>query len=66
MVSSKDDSTGAADEMNAGFTCGVGCGILISCHSLCVSLKRDVDLHPPLSMATLPIDEVDVLKILGI
>ena len=36
------------------------------CHSLCVSLKRDVNLHPPLSMATLSIEEVDVLKILGI
>ena len=36
------------------------------CHSLCVSLKRDVNLHPPLSLATLPIEEVDVLKILGI
>ena len=36
------------------------------CHSLCVSLKRDTDLHPPLFMATLPIEEVDVLKILGV
>ena len=30
------------------------------------TLKRDVNLHPPLFMASLPIDEVDVLKILGI
>ena len=36
------------------------------CHSLCMSLKRDVSLSPPLSMATLPIEEVDVLNILGI
>ena len=36
------------------------------CHLLCVSLKRDTELHPPLSMATLPIEEVDVLKILGV
>ena len=34
--------------------------------TLCVSLNRDIDLHPPLFMTTLPIDEVDVLKILGI
>ena len=32
------------------------------CHTLCVSLKRDIDLHSPLFMATLLIDEVDVLK----
>ena len=40
------------------------------CQPLYMSLKRDVDLHPPLcmyiSIATLPIDKVDVLKILGI
>ena len=36
------------------------------CHSLCVSLKKDVDLHPPLFMDALSIVEVDVLKILGI
>lgn len=34
------------------------------CHFLCVSLKRDTILHPPLSMTTLLIEEVDVLKIL--
>ena len=36
------------------------------CHALCVSLKKDVDLHPPLFMDALSIAEVDVLKILGI
>ena len=36
------------------------------CHLLCVTLKRDTELHPPLSIATLPIKEVDALKILGV
>ena len=35
---------------------------LAKCHTLCVSLKRDIDLHSPLFMATLLIDELDVLK----
>ena len=44
----------------AGFT------INFECHALCMSLKKDVnvDLYPPLFMATLSITEVDVLKIL--
>ena len=52
-----------------GCICGVSCGILIlSLQRIihCVSLKRDITLHLPLSMATSPIEEVDVLKILGI
>ena len=36
------------------------------CHALCVSLKKDVNLHPPLFMDALSITEVDELKILGI
>ena len=53
------------------FTHGDGNGIAINfkpdnCCLLCVSLKKDVDLHPPLFMDTLSITEVDVLKILGI
>ena len=35
------------------------------CHSLCVSLKHDVDGHPPIFMASQPIEEVDHFKILG-
>ena len=30
----------------------------------CVSLKHDTDCHPPLFMASLPIEEVESLKIL--
>ena len=63
----------AADEMNADLVriCLWGRMWNINfepakCHSLCVSLKRDTDSHPPLFMATLPIEEVDVLKILGV
>ena len=53
----------------SGFIHGVGCGILslsLLNATHFVSLKRDTDLHPPLFMATLPIEEVDVLKILGV
>ena len=52
-----DNSIIAADKMNAGSIHEVGCGILIlSLQSKFVSLKRDTNLYPPLSMATLPID----------
>jgi len=33
---------------------------------LCVSLKKDLDKHPPLFVDSLSIAEVDVLRILGI
>ena len=36
------------------------------CYLLCVSLKKDFDLHRPLYMDALSTAEVDVLKILGI
>ena len=36
---------------------------LVSCHLLCVSLKSDAN---SLTMATLPIEKVDVLKIMSI
>ena len=51
-----------------GFTHGdeSGISILSLLSALCVSLKKDVDLHPTLFMAALSITEVDVLKILGI
>ena len=69
----KTDRTAAADEIDADldriYSWGQKWNINFQparCQSLCVSLKRDVDLHPPLSMATLSIDEVDVLKNLGI
>ena len=73
VIPSKDDRTAAADELNADldriYSWGQTWNINFEpakCRTLCVSLKRDIDLHPPLFMATLPIDEVDVLKILGI
>ena len=73
VVPSKDDRIVAADEMNADLVRIYLWGRMwninfepAKCHSLCVSLKRDTDLHPPLFMATLPIEEVDVLKILGV
>jgi len=52
------------------FILGAGSGpltlsLLYKCHSLCVSLKRDIDGHPPIFMASLPIKEVDHFKILG-
>ena len=73
VVPSKEDRIIAADEMNADLARIHLWGQMwnvnfepAKCHSLCVSLKRDITLHPPLFMATLPIKEVDVLKILGI
>ena len=73
VVPLKDDRIAAADEMNADLVriCSWGRMWNINfepakCHSLCVSLKRDTDSHPPLFMATLLIEEVDVLKILGV
>ena len=73
MIPSKDDRIVAADELNADlgriYTWGKKWNINFEpdkCHLLCVSLKKDVDLHPPLFMDALSIVEVDVLKILGI
>ena len=73
VVLSKEHRIIAAEEMNADLARIYSWGQLwninfepAKCHSLCVSLKRDITLHPPLSMATLPIQEVDVLKVLGI
>ena len=73
VIPSKDDRTAAAGELNADldriYSWGQTWNINFEpakCCTLRVSLKRDIDLHPPLFMATLPIDEVDVLKILGI
>ena len=70
VVPSKNDRIVATDEINADLASIYLWGRMwninfepAKCHSLCVSLKRD--LHQPLSMATLPIEEVDVLKILG-
>ena len=40
--------------------------IIRKCYSLCVSLKKDVDLYPPLYMDALSIIELDVLKVFGI
>ena len=37
----------------------------IKCFSLCVSLERDTDHHPPWYMASLLIEEIESLKILG-
>ena len=73
VVPSKEDRITVADEMNADLARIYSWGLLrninfepAKCHSLCVSLKRDTDLHPHLFMATLPIEEVDALKILGV
>ena len=69
----KDDRTIAADEINADLDRIYSWGQMwninferVKCHTLCVSLKQDVDLHPPLFMTILLVDEVNVLKILGI
>ena len=40
--------------------------LLSAAHSVSHSKEIAIDLHPPLFMTTLPIDKVDVLKILGI
>ena len=71
MISSKDDRIVAANEINVdlGRIQGRKSNINFEptkCHTLCVSLKKDVNLHPPLFMDALSITEVDVLKILGI
>ena len=73
MVLSKGDRTIAADEMNADLgrvhSWGWKWNINFQptkCHVLCVLLKKDVDLHPPLFIDALSIVEVDILKILGI
>ena len=73
MIPSKDDRIVAADEMKADLdrihSWRWKWNINFEptkCHALCVSLKKDVDLHPPLFMDALSITEVDVLKILGI
>jgi len=68
VVATKDDRT--ADELNAdlrkvhlwgrkwNFNFEPG-----KCYSLCVSLKKDLDKHPPLFMDALSIAELDVLSI---
>ena len=73
VIPFKDDRTAASDELNTDLDKIHSWGQIrnsnfepAKCCTLCGSLKRDIDLHPPLFMATLPIDEVDVLKILGI
>jgi len=35
------------------------------CHSLCVSLKHNIDGHPPIFMTSLPIEEINHFKIEG-
>ena len=59
----------AAEEMIADLNCVYSWGRKrnvnfepAKCHSLCVSLKHDIDGHPPIFMASLPIEEVDILK----
>jgi len=73
VIPTKDDGAAAAIEINVDLTraClwGRRWNIIFEpdkCHSFSVSLKMDVDLHPPLYMYALPIAEVDVLRILGI
>ena len=73
VIPSKDDRIAAAAELNADldrvYSWGQKWNINFEpdkCHSLCVSLKRDVELHPPLFMGALSITEVEVLKILGV
>ena len=68
----KEDRRAAADEimvdLNRVFSWGKVWNINFEpakCHSLCVSLKRDLDCHPPLLMDSFSIQEVDSLKILG-
>jgi len=73
VIHTNDDRIAAAEELNAdmrdvyswdrkwNFYCEPN-----KCHSLCVSLKKDLDKHPPLFVDSLSITEVDVLKILGI
>jgi len=69
----KDDRIAAAEELNADLRNVCSWGRRWSfyfepnkCHSLCVSLKKDLDKHSPLFVDSLSIAEVDVLKILGI
>ena len=73
MISSKYDRIVAANEINIDLgrihSWGQKWNINFEptkCHALCVSLKKDVNLHPPLFMDALSITEVDVLKILRI
>ena len=69
LLPTKDDRFAAATEINADlnrtYLWGQKWNIyfaLDKCYSLFVSLKKDVDLHPPLYMDALSIAEVDVLK----
>ena len=73
VVRTKEERIKAAEEMNADLTCAYLWGRPWSinveptkCFSLCVSLKRDTDCHPPLFMSSLPIKEFESLKILGL
>ena len=72
MIPTKVDRNSAAIEINADLNraCLWGRKWNIAfepdkCYSLCVSLKKDVALHPPLYMDALLIAEVDVLKSWG-
>ena len=72
VVRTKEEWIKAAEEMNADLNCVYFWGRPwninfepTKCFSLCVSLKRDIDHHSPLYMASLPIQEVESLKILG-
>ena len=72
VIRRKEDWRAAADEimvdLNRVFSWGKVWNINFEpakCHALCVSLKRDLDCHPPLLMDSFSIQEVDSLKILG-
>ena len=71
-IATKEERIKAAEEMNADlnyvYLLGRPWNINFEpakCFSLCVSLKCDTDCHPPLFMASLPIEEIESLKILG-
>ena len=73
MIPTKDDRFAAADEiiadLNTAYLWGQKWNIIFApdkCYSLCVSLKKDVDLHLLLYMNALSIAEVDASKVLGI
>ena len=68
-MSLKDNRISSANEMN-GQDLLVGSDVeynfepiqgQINCYLLCVPLKRDANLHLPLSMITLPIEEAENL-----
>jgi len=72
VIRRKEDRRAAADELMADINRVFSWGKVWSinfepakCHSLCISLKHDIDSHPPLLMDSFSIQEVDSLKILG-